>query len=99
MPRPFEMRRPEDVPPSQQTVHVPPKVVIGIVNQIDQTSHARVSSTVIDRFTGIAEEHGWKAVLFTKDAQTRNSAGATLLNPYSDLTLPANKSGRKLQIK
>jgi hypothetical protein len=99
MPRPFDMRRPENVPPKQKTVHVPPEVILGIVNQTDKAAHARVSKTVQDRFAEIAGEVGWKGVHFAKDAQTQHSAAAILLNPYSDLPLPENKSPTTLRLK
>lgn len=98
MPRPFEMRLPQNVPPSQKTVHVSPEVVLGIVNQNDKTSHTRISKTVQDRYTELAKGVGWLGVHFAKDAQTQHSAGAILLNPYSDLQLPDIKSPPRLRL-
>lgn len=99
MARPFKMPRPQDVPPSQKTVHVSPDVVLGIVNQTDKTAHAHVSKTVRGRFEVIAIGADWGGVHFAKDAQTQHSAGAILLNPYSDLSLPERKSPPRLQIE
>jgi len=99
VPRPLEMRRPQNVPPSQQTVHVSPDFVVGIVNQTDQAAHTRISKTVQQRFTQLALSVGWKGVHFAKDAQSQHSAGAILLNPYSTLPLPKNERPTTLRIK